>query len=132
MSVICEYVARHILPIYRSFIAKELTTKYSFTQNEAAKKLGTTQAAISQYINSKRGVKGIPSYSEIEPIIQNAAAKIADQMATTEVAPKELSEAFCELCSELRESKKISITLFEKTKCQKDKKINDSKSYNSS
>lgn len=104
MSIYCESVARNILPIYRSFVAKELIAKYNLTQNTAAKKLGTTQAAISQYINSKRGVKGIPNYPEIEPLVQKAAAKIAKRMATTEVTPEEFSESFCELCTALRKT----------------------------
>jgi hypothetical protein len=107
MSLSCESVARHILPIYRSFVAKELITKYNLTQNAAAKKLGTTQAAISQYINSKRGVKGIPNYQEIEPWAQKAASKVAKRMATTEVTPEEFSKSVCDLCMTLRKSKKI-------------------------
>jgi predicted transcriptional regulator len=107
MSISCENVARHILPIYRSLVAKELITKYNLTQNEAAKKLGTTQAAISQYINSKRGVKGIPNYTEIEPMVQNAAAKVAKRMASEEVNRDEFGAAFCDLCTTLRKTKKI-------------------------
>jgi predicted transcriptional regulator len=103
MSISCESVARNILPIYRRFVAKELIIKYKLTQNTAAKKLGTTQAAISQYINSKRGVKGIPNYQEIELIVQKAASKVATRMATSEVTPEEFSESFCKLCMSLRE-----------------------------
>jgi len=36
-------------------VAKELMETYSFSQNEVAEKLGITQAAVSHYINSKRG-----------------------------------------------------------------------------
>ena len=107
MSISCEKVARHLLPVYRSFVAKDLITKYSLTQNEAAKKLGTTQAAISQYINSKRGVKGIPNYEQIEPMVQNAAAKVAKRMANAEMRSEEFNASFCELCIALRRSKKV-------------------------
>jgi hypothetical protein len=107
MSISCESVARHILPVYRSFVARELVTKYNLTQNQVAKKLGTTQAAISQYINSKRGVKGIPNYEQIEPMMQNAAAKVAKRMANTEMQGEEFNASFCELCTALRRSKKI-------------------------
>jgi uncharacterized protein len=106
MSITCESIARNVLPIFRSFVAKELITKYNLTQNEAAKKLGTTQAAISQYKNSKRGVKGVSNYAEMEPLVQNAAAKIARKMAKTEVPADEFSEAVCELCKALRKNKK--------------------------
>jgi predicted transcriptional regulator len=82
-------------------------TKYQLTQNDTAKKLGTTQAAISQYINSKRGVKGVPNYEDIEPLVHEAAAKTAERMAKSEMTPEQFGESFCELCTELRESKKI-------------------------
>lgn len=107
MSISCEAVARHILPLYRSYIAKELTTKYHLTQIEAAKKLGTTQAAISQYINSKRAVKAIPNYEQIEPIVQQAATAVAKHMATVEMSSEEFSASLCELCAVLQENNKI-------------------------
>ncbi len=107
MSISCEVVARHILPLYRSFVAKELIKNHNLTQNEAAKKLGTTQAAISQYVNSKRGVKGVPNYAEIEPLVQIAAAKVAKRMLTLDLSPQEFSESFCDLCISLRKTKKI-------------------------
>jgi len=47
----CEIVVRYILPLFRSTVAKTLVEKYKFTQGGATEKLGTTQAAISQYID---------------------------------------------------------------------------------
>jgi hypothetical protein len=107
MPTSCETVARYILPLYRSFVAKELVEKYNYTQVAAAKKLGITQAAISQYINSKRGHKGIPNYNKIAPSVQNAAAKVAKRIVTTKMSPEEFSSSFCELCMSLRRTKKI-------------------------
>ena len=52
-------------------MAKELIEKYCYTQKQAAQKLGTTQPAISQYLSSKRGSKGIPNYDEVAPIKYN-------------------------------------------------------------
>jgi len=108
MSFLCESVARHVLPLYRAFVAKELIEKYDYTQVKAAKKLGTTQAAISQYINSKRGRRGIPNYDEVAPKIQKIAVKVAKRMATTEMSREEFSESFCELCKVLQKTKRIA------------------------
>lgn len=105
MSIICESVARQILPIYRSFVARELIVQHKLNQNQAAKKLGTTQAAISQYINSKRGVKDIPNYLKIEPIVQSAAEKVAKKMLNSEFTKEEFRKSLCELCMSLREKK---------------------------
>ena len=106
MSTSCESVARHILPLYRSFVAKELIDNYDYTQVQAAKKLGTTQAAISQYMTSKRGHKGIPNHDEIAPLVQKAAAKVAKRIATKGMSTEEFNASFCDLCRYLQETKK--------------------------
>ena len=107
MSTSCENISRHILPLYRSFVAKELVKKYNYTQVQAAKKLGTTQAAISQYLTSKRGHKGIRNYNEIAPLIQKAAVEVAERLTKTKMSPKEFSDSFCDLCKSLQKAKKI-------------------------
>src|SRR4030066_2135898 len=107
MSASCEAFARHVLPLYRSLVAKELVENYGYTQVEAAKKLGTTQAAISQYLTSKRGIKRIPNYDEIAPQIQTTAAKAAKRLSTRKMSPEEFSASLCDLCTNLRNAKKI-------------------------
>lgn len=107
MPTSCEYIARSYLPLYRALVAKELIVKYFYTQTQAARKLGTTQPAISQYLSSKRGHKGIPNYDEILPIAKEMAAKLAKKMVSTEISSKELSESFCDLCKFLQKEGKI-------------------------
>lgn len=108
MSISCEKVSRYILPIYRSHVARELIEKHNYTQVKAAKKIGTTQAAISQYITSKRGHKGVGNFEKIAPLVQKAAAKTAGRIAKEDVSPEEFNESFCQLCKELRKEKKIA------------------------
>jgi predicted transcriptional regulator len=93
--------------LYRAFVAKELIEKYSFTQKQAAKKLGTTQPAISQYLSSKRGRKGVPNYENIAPLVKDAAAMTAEKVAKRDMSPEQFSESFCDLCKELQRTKKI-------------------------
>ncbi len=106
MHTSCEKAVRYILPLYRAFVAKELISKYGYTQVAAAKKLGTTQAAISQYVTSKRGHKKIPNYEAIAPLIQNAAAEAAKRVATAEMSSEEFTESFCAVCALCVESTK--------------------------
>ena len=108
MNPVCENVSRYILPIYRSYLAKELIDKHGFTQVETATKLGTTQAAISQYIHSKRGFKRIPQYGEILPKIQTVATETAKRIVTEEINTEEIMGAFCELCVYFRKNGKIT------------------------
>jgi predicted transcriptional regulator len=87
------------MPIFRSLVAKELVTTYHLTQVEAAQKLKTTQAAISQYINSKRAIRGIEEFSDILPKIQKIAQETAKQLVNNETAWGDITLDFCKLCS---------------------------------
>ena len=93
---------RHILPFFRSLVAKNLIEKYNFTQVEAAEKLGTTQAAISQYVHSKRGFRGMERFEDILPLIQSASSEIARSIAVQKINAEEVMSKFCELCTEIR------------------------------
>jgi predicted transcriptional regulator len=107
MSFSCESIARHVLPIYRAYVAKELVERYGYTQVNAAKKIGTTQPAISQYLSSKRGRKKIANYDEIVPLVQKASVKVAKRIATATMSRNEFTMSFCDLCKELQKTGKI-------------------------
>jgi hypothetical protein len=98
MGARCETIGKYVLPVFRSLVAKELVTSHHLTQVEAAHKLGTTQAAISQYINSKRAFKGTKQLAGILPNIQSAAKKTARRLAKGDAAWDEVSLDFCKLC----------------------------------
>ena len=89
----------------RSYIARELIEKYNFTQVEVAEKLGTTQAAISQYLRSKRGYKSLAQFKGVLPIIKSAANNIASEIASGKISQEKVALKFCELC--LRVQKEI-------------------------
>jgi predicted transcriptional regulator len=99
----CDLVARFILPIYRSLIAKDLIEKYRFTQITVAKHLGTTQAAISQYMNSKRGHKDIKQFETFIPLIQSIASETAKSIAFENLKEEKIMANFCKLCKTMRE-----------------------------
>jgi predicted transcriptional regulator len=96
MSTRCEKIGKYVLPLFRSYVAKELINNYDLTQVETAKKLGTTQAAISQYINSKRAQKGKEQINKILPQIREWARTTAKRLANDELPPDEVS--VCKLC----------------------------------
>lgn len=98
MSARCETISKYVLPVFRSLVAKELISVYHLTQVEAAKKLKTTQAAISQYINSKRAIKGAEQFNDIIPKIRAAAKETAKHLASQETTWDKVTLDFCELC----------------------------------
>ena len=99
MSARCETIGKYVLPVFRSLVAKELVNTYHLTQVDAAKKLGTTQAAISQYINSKRAFKVTQQFGDILPRITEIACKIAKRLVDKEITWGEVTLDFCSLCS---------------------------------
>ena len=95
----CEIIGKYVLPIYRSMLAKELVQKYHLTQTEAAKKLGTTQAAVSQYLSSKRAYKGIEHVEQYLPKIRVMADETARKIVNKEIGVGDVTFDFCKLCA---------------------------------
>ena len=94
----CETIGKYVMPIFRSLVAKELVTNYKLTQVEAAQKLGTTQAAISQYINSKRAFSSAKQFGDLLPKIEAIAKETAKRLADNSLCANEISIDFCRLC----------------------------------
>ncbi len=95
----CEVIGKYVLPIFRSMLAKELVQTYHLSQTEAAKKLGTTQAAVSQYLSSKRAYKGIEHVEQYLPKIQEMASETAQKLVNQKIAAKDVTFDFCRLCA---------------------------------
>ncbi len=97
----CMIVVKYLLPAIRAKIAENLVIKYNLKSKEVAEKLGLTEAAISQYINSKRGMKGIKILEKSEGV-----TKMIDEL-TYKIATKQMSfdeeiEIICNICKTLR------------------------------
>ena len=87
----CEKAVWYYLPQIRADLAIELV-KTGMTQSQAAKKLGVTPAAVSQYIHKKRGLQS-PKSRIYRQEIKAAVKKICEE-ATIE----ELHVIVCNCC----------------------------------
>ena len=103
MASRCEIMGKYMLPLFRSYVAKELLGAHNLTQMEAAHKLQTTQAAISQYVNSKRAIRRTETIDSTLPKIQAFAANAAERLAKGETNWREVTTKFCIFCSTLFE-----------------------------
>lgn len=70
----------YIIPTIRRELAKELNKNMS--ESKIATKLGLTKAAISQYINKKRGTE-INLPTDLKKEIKNSAEKIGSNKSTS-------------------------------------------------
>jgi predicted transcriptional regulator len=88
----CENVIWKILPCIRKELVKSLLKK-GVSRKEIAKLFGITEAAISQYLKSKRGIK-FKINKEVYELIKKSANRIYEKRKK-EVVIKEL----CKICS---------------------------------
>lgn len=102
----CEEIVQQLLPAFRSLVAKELIEKHKLSQVEAAKRLGTTQAAISQYLGSKRGFRD-PTKIRSTPKVKTAASQVAKELAENKLTKFDVIMSFCKLCVALRDNEDV-------------------------
>lgn len=73
-----ELAARVAIPALRALVARNLVTKHGFSQRQAARKMGITQATVSNYIREKRGIQFvIEETEEITKAVQGVANTLA-------------------------------------------------------
>ena len=99
MGTRCETEGKYLVSVFRSLVAKELLNIHHLTQVEVAKKIGATQASVSNYLNSKRANVNIPQCKGILPKIQKIANTAAKNLAKGETNWKQVSLDFCKACS---------------------------------
>lgn len=79
----CEKAVWYHLPQIRADLAIELV-KTGMTQSQAARKLGVTPAAVSQYIHKKRGLQ-LPKSKLYKQEIKGAVKKILEDASDDEL-----------------------------------------------
>jgi len=99
MKTPCELVVGKILPSLRATVVKELSGKYKMKQSEIAKRLGITQASVSQYLSSTRA--GNSNMNESFPQIRNYAEEISKRIMNGETK-YEWYGVLCKACNEIR------------------------------
>lgn len=99
MKTPCELVVGKILPSLRAAVVKELSGKYHMKQSDIAKKLGITQASVSQYLSSTRA--GGTKVTESFPKIKTYADEIATRIVQGEDKFR-IYSVICSACKDIR------------------------------
>jgi len=99
MKTPCELVVGKILPSLRAAVVKELSGKYHMKQSDIAKKMGITQASVSQYLSSARA--GSANVTESFPKIKVYADAIARRIVQGEDR-FEVYSVLCVACKDIR------------------------------
>ena len=99
MKPLCEITAGQVLPFIRALVAKRLVEGYGLSQSLAAKKLGMSQPAISQYRRELRGRRtGLKEYPKLLDMVNSIARGISEGSLNQEQATLE----FCRICKYLK------------------------------
>ncbi len=109
MKTPCEIVNKRYLPSIRAMIAKELAEKHNCTQMKIAEWLGVTQAAISQYLSSKRA--GKERILKIRPEIKEFVQEITLKLANGEKEKFNIGEEICNICKSLKLKEEAHTTI---------------------
>jgi len=72
----CDTMVRNLLPPMRAEMVFRLVQKQGLSQSDAAKRLGVTRAAVSQYMSRKRGAGEVEISTELDLMIDRWALAI--------------------------------------------------------
>jgi predicted transcriptional regulator len=97
-----EIEAKSLIPGVRAILAKKLIGEYSLKEEDVAKDLGITQAAVSNYVRGTRGdidlISKLESVREVMRMIDDIAKDLSTNKAYT---PSTLAK-FVGLCNYMR------------------------------
>jgi predicted transcriptional regulator len=97
-----EIEAKSLIPAVRAILAKKLIREYSLKEEDVAKDLGITQAAVSNYVRGTRGdtelISKLESVREVMRMIDDIAKDLSTNKAYT---PSTLAK-FVSLCNYMR------------------------------
>ncbi len=97
-----EMVYKTAIPTLRAMIARKLIEDHGLTQEEVAKKLEITQAAVSYYVKGKRAM--MLRLDDVDEI-QYMTNEMADLLFKGEMSRKEFRRRITEACDCIRELK---------------------------
>jgi len=100
MKPFCEVIAFEVLPAVRAMVARQLMEKYKVSQVRAARLIGVSQPAISQYKRDLRGYR--TGLFKNNPSLVAMVERIAEGLASGEIKDMESTLSFCKLCKEIR------------------------------
>lgn len=97
-----EIEAKSLIPAVRAILAKKLIGEYSLKEEDVARDLGITQAAVSNYVRGTRGdidlISKLESVREVMRMIDDIAKDLSTNKAYT---PSTLAK-FVGLCNYMR------------------------------
>lgn len=99
-----EIESKSLIPAIRVIIAKKLSTEFYLKEDDIAKMLGVTQAAVSNYVRGTRGDMTLVEKLSGIPEVMRMIDDIAKDLAANKVYTPSSMAKFIELCNYMRQS----------------------------
>ncbi len=97
-----EIEAKSLIPAVRAILAKKLIREYSLKEEDVAKDLGITQAAVSNYVRGTRGDTELISKLESVREVMRMIDDIANDLSTNKAYTPSTLAKFVALCNYMR------------------------------
>ncbi len=94
-------MVKYVLPALRAQVALELMDR-GYRVKDIANLLGLTQAAVSQYLKSKRGQKGIELIRKSDEAMK-VVKELVDDLVAGRITIEDEVDYLCKVCEILRE-----------------------------
>lgn len=99
----CMVVVQYVLPAMRLLIMKDLIEKHKMRKIDVSTKMELTPAAITHYLQGKRGGAFAEDISRSREIM-DIVADIAEIVARGDTPTEKIVEKLCKACSAIRSS----------------------------
>lgn len=93
-------MVKDVLPAIRAMLVKELIERHKLSQVEAARKLGITQPAASQYL---RMLRGAGRSSVVLKNIEKHVRALANDIVKDKLKHKQVIKRYCIICRSMRQ-----------------------------
>jgi hypothetical protein len=97
-----EIEAKSLIPAVRAILARKLIKEYSLKEEDVARVLGITQAAVSNYVRGTRGDVGLISKLESVREVMRMIDDIAKDLSTNKAYTPSTLAKFVGLCNYMR------------------------------
>jgi len=98
MSILCEIMAKQIIPAVRVRVTKQLYSKHNFNQEEIAQRLEITQAAVSKYLSGKY----TPEIKRLEKdkVVEKISNEVVNAIIKKTFNKSSFERTVCKCCAE--------------------------------
>ncbi|MEM2760685.1 MAG: transcriptional regulator [Nitrososphaerales archaeon] len=99
-----EIESKSLIPAVRVIIARKLASEFYLKEEDIAKMLGVTQAAISNYVRGTRGDGELITKLNQVPEVMRMVDDIVKDLASNKAYTPSSMAKFIELCNYMRQS----------------------------